>query len=100
MTGMGGLITMEKLVMAEIRVPFLATPEARPVTPPPFPPDAAPTELLRAAVGYAIRAPSSHNTQPWRFRITDGAVELFADRTRALAVVDPHDRELTISCGA
>jgi hypothetical protein len=27
-------------------------------------------------------------------------IELYADRTRALAVVDPDDRELTISCGA
>jgi hypothetical protein len=27
-------------------------------------------------------------------------VELYADRTQALAVVDPEDRALTISCGA
>jgi hypothetical protein len=27
-------------------------------------------------------------------------IELYADRTRALAVVDPEDRALTISCGA
>ena len=47
----------------------------------------------------AMRAPSSHNTQPWRFRVDDGLVHLYADRTRALAVNDPHDRELAISCG-
>lgn len=47
----------------------------------------------------AMRAPSSHNTQPWRFRVDDGIVELYADRGRSLAVNDPHDRELAISCG-
>lgn len=56
--------------------------------------------LLRLAVGHAILAPSSHNSQPWRFHIEGSAVELWADRTRALPHVDPNDRELTISCGA
>jgi nitroreductase len=52
-------------------------------------------EMLRAA----ILAPSSHNTQPWRFKTSDRAIRLFADRTRALPVNDPNDRELVISCG-
>jgi nitroreductase len=51
-------------------------------------------------LNYAILAPSSHNTQPWLFNIDVNAIELYADRTRALPVVDPEDRELTISCGA
>jgi nitroreductase len=49
---------------------------------------------------YAARAPSGHNAQPWRFRITDGRLHLYADRSRALPVVDPEDRELVMSCGA
>jgi hypothetical protein len=49
---------------------------------------------------YAVRAPSSHNTQPWRFRLTNGCLDLYADRSRALPVVDPVDRGLVISCGA
>lgn len=65
-----------------------------------FPHTGSSTEQLAFLVGYAILAPSGHNTQPWLFRVTDRSVELFADRTRALAVVDPEDRELTISCGA
>lgn len=53
-------------------------------------------ELIEAAV----QAPSSHNTQPYRFRLGPEAVEVLADRSRALPVNDPDDRELTISCGA
>ncbi|AKF09777.1 Acg family FMN-binding oxidoreductase [Sandaracinus amylolyticus] len=55
----------------------------------------------RALVERATRAPSSHNTQPWRFREeSDRVVALRADRTRVLSINDPEDRELTISCGA
>jgi nitroreductase len=56
--------------------------------------------LLRWIVGRAVLAPSSHNTQTWLFRIAGSRLELYADRTRALVVNDPHDRELTISCAA
>lgn len=52
------------------------------------------------AVEAATLAPSSHNTQPWGFRVRGDTVDLCADRTRALPVNDPFDRELTISCGA
>jgi nitroreductase len=58
-----------------------------------------PTDI-DAAVAEAVLAPSSHNTQPWLFERADGRVRLYADRTRALPVNDPEDRELTISCGA
>jgi hypothetical protein len=56
-------------------------------------------EILMELLQSAIQAPSSHNTQPWFFRLYDDAVDLYADRTRALPVNDPDDRELTISCG-
>jgi len=49
---------------------------------------------------YAVRAPSSHNSQPWLYRADGDALLLYADRTRTLPVVDPDDRELVISCGA
>jgi len=65
-----------------------------------FPEDGSPEDQLRFALRYAILAPSSHNSQPWRFRIRGTAVELLADYDRALPVVDPLDRELIISCGA
>ena len=50
-------------------------------------------------VSRALRAPSSHNTQPWLFRVGDSVVELRVDRGRALPINDPDDRELAISCG-
>lgn len=65
-----------------------------------FPADASSREQLRFLLEFAVRAPSGHNTQPWLFRLSDDYVDLIADRTRALPVVDPFDRELTISCGA
>ena len=49
---------------------------------------------------YAILAPSSHNAQPWMFRIASDGVEVFADYSRRLGVVDPTDRELLMSIGA
>jgi hypothetical protein len=56
---------------------------------------------LRCVVELACRAPSAHNTQPWRWRIIgDTAIELYADRTRQLPVADPDGRNLIISCGA
>jgi len=67
------------------------------MTHPPFP---VSVEELRPLVAHAVLAPSSHNTQPWVWQLHEGMVKLFADRTRALPVNDPDDRELTISCGA
>jgi hypothetical protein len=55
---------------------------------------------LTFCLRYAILAPSSHNTQPWFFTAHHGQLFVFADRSRALPVVDPDDRELVISCGA
>lgn len=54
---------------------------------------------IEALLHAALLAPSSHNTQPWVFQTRSRSVRLLADRSRALPVNDPHDRELTISCG-
>jgi nitroreductase len=50
-------------------------------------------------VGVAARAPSLHNTQPWRFTVRGDAIELRADTSRQLRA-DPDGREMLISCGA
>lgn len=65
-----------------------------------YPEDASAAARLRFLLRYAILAPSGHNTQPWLFHVEGEHVDLLADRSRALPVVDPDDRELTISCGA
>jgi nitroreductase len=54
---------------------------------------------MRSIIELARRAPSVHNTQPWRWRIEGRAIELRADRSRQLMVSDPLGRNLTISCG-
>ena len=50
-------------------------------------------------VATAARAPSVHNTQPWKFRVRGNVVELLADPSRKLHGIDPAGRELMISCG-
>jgi hypothetical protein len=57
------------------------------------------TTILRRAAVRATRAPSVHNTQPWRLHIAQGQLSLYADRRRQLGVLDPTGRQLTISCG-
>lgn len=59
----------------------------------------AATAALAEAATAAVRAPSAHNTQPWRWRVGGDALDLYADRSRQLAVADPEGRMLTISCG-
>lgn len=54
----------------------------------------------QSAIADAIRAPSSHNSQPWRFVISDDGLDVEADFSRRLSVVDPRNREMFISCGA
>lgn len=68
--------------------------------PGPVPLEGGDDEKLARLVRWAVLAPSSHNSQPWHFTVHDGTLELRADRTRRLPVVDPDDRELVISCGA
>ncbi|MFL6163778.1 MAG: Acg family FMN-binding oxidoreductase [Jatrophihabitantaceae bacterium] len=55
--------------------------------------------LLREAAEQARLAPSVHNTQPWRFGLHDGALEIYRDPARQLRVIDPDGRQLMISCG-
>ncbi|MBV0932642.1 Acg family FMN-binding oxidoreductase [Marinobacterium weihaiense] len=59
----------------------------------------ADVDNLKALLELAVLAPSSHNTQPWQFRLQTGQIELHADFSRTLPVNDPAGRELHISCG-
>jgi nitroreductase len=56
--------------------------------------------VLWAALESSVRAPSIHNSQPWRWRIRPYGVELYADPARRLPHTDPDGRDQVISCGA
>jgi len=65
-----------------------------------FPADGGADEQLQFLLRYAVMAPSSHNTQPWLFRIQGHELDLIVDHKRSLPIVDPMNRELIMSCGA
>jgi hypothetical protein len=55
--------------------------------------------LARELVRYATLAPSSHNTQCWKFRIEDRAISIMPDLSRRCPAVDPDDHHLFVSLG-
>ncbi len=65
---------------------------------PPTVPDV--TDVLARAAAAAGQAPSIHNTQPWRWRVRDAALDLYLDRARLLLTTDPLSRLAILSCGS
>ncbi len=57
-------------------------------------------DQMQFLLRYAVLAPSNRNTQPWAFRITNDGVDVFADYTRRLLIIDPASRQLLMSVGA
>jgi nitroreductase len=55
---------------------------------------------LHLAAAAGVRAPSLHNSQPWLFRLTDGAIEVLADPSRSVPAVDHDGWATRIACGA
>jgi hypothetical protein len=55
--------------------------------------------LLRELVRYATLAPSSHNTQCWKFHLEDGSISILPDLSRRCPAVDPDDHHLFVSIG-
>ncbi len=64
-----------------------------------FPVDGNARDRLLFLLRYAILAPSTHNTQPWRFTVAPERILVFRDRARWLQVADPSQRELHVSVG-
>lgn len=53
----------------------------------------------RDIVRYATLAASGHNTQPWRFRLAEGRIDILPDLALRTPVVDPDDHHLFVSLG-
>lgn len=62
-------------------------------------PQLARSTALRTAAVRAVLAPSVHNTQPWRLHLTPGSLEVHADWSRRLPVLDGRGRQVLMSCG-
>lgn len=74
--------------------------DTRPALAAAFPHEGTSEEQLRYVVRYAVLAPSGHNMQPWKFRVSGDTLELYGDLSRTLPIADPQNRELVMSCGA
>ena len=58
------------------------------------------TGVIRDAVRLACRAPSLHNSQPWRWVLDGNTIHLFADPGRVVRATDTSGREALMACGA
>jgi hypothetical protein len=56
--------------------------------------------LWQELVAQAALAPSTHNTQPARWRPGEGRIDLLEDRSRRLPAGDPIGRDMAMSLGA
>ncbi len=55
--------------------------------------------VITNAVGLASRAPSLHNTQPWRLVAGGDGLQIHLDPSRVVTATDRSAREAVISCG-
>ena len=60
----------------------------------------ADTKVITAAIELACRAPSLHNSQPWRWVASSTSVDLLVDPQRKVTSTDRSGREAIMSCGA
>lgn len=58
------------------------------------------SETLARVVQLACRAPSVHNSQPWRLVAQDGELRMFLEPHRVPHATDRSGRQAVISCGA
>ncbi len=56
-------------------------------------------DTLHELVRYATLAPSSHNTQCWKFKLAKDSISILPDLSRRCPAVDPDDHHLFVSLG-
>lgn len=64
-----------------------------------FPVKSPLADKISFLLNYAVLAPSTHNTQPWLFKVQDNVLQVSADPALALPASDPTGRNLQISLG-
>src|SRR3989338_14274 len=64
-----------------------------------FPQTSVLADQIKFVLGYAILAPSTHNSQPWRFKIQDNFCRIYYNPELKLPEADPSGRDLYISMG-
>lgn len=57
-------------------------------------------DKLKFLLEFARIAPSSHNTQPWLFEVTNSSITISPNLSRKLPIGDPNNRQLFLSLGA
>lgn len=87
------------MVMAGVLVQPRTSTEAWDVKEGDFPVNGSNEERLQFLLSYAVLAPSSHNSQPWKFNVSGEEIRLYADKSKWLEVADADQRELYISLG-
>jgi hypothetical protein len=56
-------------------------------------------EIFLKIIRDAIKAPSGHNSQPWKFSYSNNKLKIKADYEKSLPIADPDSHELLISLG-
>lgn len=64
-----------------------------------FPQGGTLQDKIRFVLGYAILSPSTHNSQPWLFKVENGSCKIYYDKNLKIPEADPLGRDLYISMG-
>jgi nitroreductase len=56
-------------------------------------------EQLKFLLRYALLAPSTHNSQPWKFAISDSTITITPESRRLVPIADPDGQLLYITLG-
>ena len=59
----------------------------------------SPREKIKFLLQFATLAPSTHNSQPWLFKINDNSCEIYLDPSKQLPEADKTGRDMYISLG-